>query len=177
MKYWFKILIHCKKNKAFNFLLHLFLMKYFSLFSDSVIQKEKSKISSLCPYLLCTSSPVVPVILKKSQTNQKLFRKWKLKECLFHLMIPPPSLFNIFASGVTVGISCYCIGEYLLFYLSFTIPISQWCMPTISVLENTEVNTGTTVLHYCIATRENDFSPLFFPNDSHLPKSHNLKSM
>lgn len=122
MKYWFKILIHCKKNKAFNFLLHLFLMKYFSLFSDSVIQKEKSKISSLCPYLLCTSSPVVPVILKKSQTNQKLFRKWKLKECLFHLMIPPPSLFNIFASGVTVGISCYCIGEYLLFYLSLHYP-------------------------------------------------------
>lgn len=177
MKYWFKILIHCKKNKAFNFLLHLFLMKYFSLFSDSVIQKEKSKISSLCPYLLCTSRPVVPVILKKSQTNQKLFRKWKLKECLFHLMIPPLLCLTYLHQVLQLASAAIVLVNICFSIWVCTIPISQWCMPTISVLENTEVNTGTTVLHYCIATRENDFSPLFFPNDSHLPKSHNLKSM
>lgn len=122
------------------------------------------------------SSAVVPVILKKPQTNQKPFRKWKLKEYLFHLMVPPlihltylRQVLELASAAIVLVNICFCIWVC-------TIPISQGCMPTISVLENTEINTGTTVLHYCIATRENDFFPLF-PNDSHLPKSHNLKFM
>lgn len=64
-----------------------------------------------------------------------------------------PDMFNIFASGITVGSGCYCIGEYLLFYLKGAQSVvSLGCMATIAVLENTEINIVTSVLHYCIAT-------------------------
>lgn len=175
MKYWFKIFIHCKKNKQVHLLLLLFLMKSFSLFSDSNTKAEIKAFSLPWPGVHFQPSAVVQVILKKPQTNQNPIQEMKVKRILVSFNDPSFSdLFNILVSGVRVGISCYCIGICFSIWVC-KIPISQWCMPTISMLENREINTGTTVLHYCIATRENYFPP-FFPNDSHLPKSHNLKS-
>lgn len=57
MKYWFKILIHCQRNKPFNLLLPLLLMKYFSVFRLWSTKAEIKDFFSL-PYLVCHSSPV-----------------------------------------------------------------------------------------------------------------------
>lgn len=113
----------------------------------------------------------------KTPNKSNPFRKWKLKEYLFHLVIPHPlicltCLLQVLdlASAAIVSVNvCLSIGVC-------TSPIWRWCLPTTALLEKAEINTGTTVLHYCIVTRENDLFPPTSFLMTHTFKNHLIYS-